>query len=221
MADRMRREAPTLDLPVDGYVRVSRVGDRKGDSYISPRDQEKRIRQVAKERGLTVVMHAPEENVSGGTMNRPVFNRIMKRIREGESGGVIVYTLDRFARNLTGGATALAEIAEHDAVFVSATEAEFDMTSASGRLVMQFHLMLAEYFRERTKESWANAVEYAVERGIHPAPYGAYGYDRVDRRLVPHALEAAFVREAFRRRVEERWPFNQIAAWLNAESPPR
>jgi hypothetical protein len=87
-----------LELPVDGYIRVSRVGDRSGESYISPDIQRNALEAWAAERGVELVVHEPEENVSGGTMDRPVFNRIMRRIRAKESGGIVVYKLDRFAR---------------------------------------------------------------------------------------------------------------------------
>lgn len=210
---------PLTDLPVDGYVRVSRVGDRSGDSYISPDVQRERIERLARDRGLELVMHEPDENESGGTMDRPTFNTIMRRIRDGESGGIIVYTLDRFARNLVGGYTLLTEIAERGAVFASATEPQFDFTTSSGRLMLQMHLMMAEYFRERQKETWAASVQSAVDRGIHVAGYGAFGYDRIDRRFVPNE-EAPFVVEAFDRRAAGE-PLETIAVWLNEHAGPQ
>lgn len=211
-----------MSPPVDGYIRVSRVGDREGDSYISPEVQVRAINKIAREKDLTVVMHEPEENVSGGTMDRPIFNEIMARIRSGESGGVLVYRLDRFARTLVGGYSALTEIASHNAIFASASEPQFDFTSPGGRLMLQMHLMMAEYFREVSKENWVVATSHAVERGVHPAPYGAYGYDRTDTGLlVVNLTEAEFVREAFRLRVEEHWTFPDIAKFLNQSAPAR
>lgn len=85
-------------MPFDGHIRVSRVGDRSGESYISPATQEKAIHDRAQRRGERVELNPPEENVSGGTMDRPILNTIMERIRGGESKGIVVYQLDRFAR---------------------------------------------------------------------------------------------------------------------------
>jgi DNA invertase Pin-like site-specific DNA recombinase len=84
---------PTLadpTLPIDGYIRVSRVGDRSGESYISPDVQRQAIERWAAERDVEIVLHEPEENVSGETMDRPVFNRLLARIRNGRSGGLVV-----------------------------------------------------------------------------------------------------------------------------------
>lgn len=209
-----------LSGPVDGYIRVSRVGDRGGESYISPDIQRRAIESWASERGVALVMHEPEENVSGGTMDRPVFNEITRRIRMGQSGGIVVYKLDRFARTMVGGLTALHELAERGALFASATEARFDFTTADGRMFMQMNLMLAEYFRERTKESWATSLAHAVERGVHIAPTVPYGYVKdLNKRLVPDEA-APFVREAFEKRVAG-WPWQRIASWLNGAAPRR
>jgi site-specific DNA recombinase len=209
-----------LDGPVDGYIRVSRVGDRSGESYISPAVQRKALEGWAAERDVPLVVHEPEENVSGATMDQPVFNRIMHRIRARESGGIVVYKLDRFARTLVGGLTTLNELTDHRALFASATEPLFDFTTADGRIFLQINLMMAEYFRERTKESWETSLTHAVSRGVHIAPDVPYGYVKdAAKRLVPDA-RAPFVTQAFERRARG-LPFQRIADWLNEDAPPR
>ena len=70
-------------LPLDGYVRVSKVGGRGGEGFISPDVQEKAIREWAARAGVEIVIQPHELDVSGGTMDRPVFNTIMERIRAG------------------------------------------------------------------------------------------------------------------------------------------
>src|SRR3954467_12700381 len=207
-----------LERPVDGYIRVSRVGDRGGESYISPDVQRRALESWAAERGIELVTHDPEENVSGATMDRPIFNAIMRRIRARESGGIVVYKLDRFARTLVGGLTTLNELTELSALFASATEPLFDFTTADGRIFLQMNLMMAEYFRERTKESWESSLTYAVSRGVHIAPGLPYGYRKDDsKRLVPDQA-APFVAAAYRRRTEGA-SYQAIADWLNDKAP--
>ena len=206
-----------MALPLSGYVRVSRVGDREGESFISPEVQERAIRDWAERQGLEVVMQPPELNVSGGTMDRPIFNKIMERVRHGESGGIVVYKTDRFARSLLGAITVMAELGEHGAIFASATEPELDYTTPSGRAFLQQMFVFAEYLRSTLKESWATAQRHATERGIHISPTVAPGYDRVAQRLVPNA-SAPFIAEAFRRRgAGETW--GEIANFLKGAVP--
>jgi hypothetical protein len=154
-------------------------------------------------------------------MDRPIFNRIMRRIRARESGGVVVYKLDRFARTLVGGLTTLNELTDHRAVFASATEPLFDFTTADGRIFLQINLMMAEYFRERTREGWETSLAHAVERGVHIAPDVPYGYLKdVDKRLIRDPGRAAWVARAFELRVEG-WPFQRIGEYLNEQAPGR
>jgi DNA invertase Pin-like site-specific DNA recombinase len=103
-------------------------------------------------------------------MDRPILNAIMERIRRGESRGIVVYRLDRFARTLIGGYTALSELVEHGGEFASASEPQFDFTMPQGRLFLQLSLGMADYFRELNKENWETAARSAVERGVHVAP---------------------------------------------------
>lgn len=206
-------------LPLDGYVRGSKVGGRQGEGFISPDVQERAVRDWAQRRGVEVVMQPHELNVSGGTMDRPVFNEILDRIRRGESGGVVVYKTDRFARSLLGAVSTLTEIAKHDATFASATEPTLDYSSPSGRAFLQQMFVFAEFLRSTLKESWATAQRHAtLERGIHISPNGYLGYDKgPDGRLVPNDEEPVLV-EAFRRRGRgESW--GAIAEWLNEAAP--
>jgi site-specific DNA recombinase len=175
-------------LPLDGYVRVSRVGARdQNDGFISPDVQENAIREWGNRSGVKVVIQPHELNVSGGTMDRPVWNEIMGRIQGGKSGGFVVYKLDRFARSLLGAITTLEEIGRHGATFASVTEPQLDYTTPAGRAFVQQLFVFAEFTRSTLKESWHVAQRHAIERGIHISPNGYLGYDTgPDRRLVPN-----------------------------------
>jgi DNA invertase Pin-like site-specific DNA recombinase len=61
-------------------------------------------------RGLEVVLQLHELNRSGGTIDRPVFNAITERVRNGRSGGIVVYKTERFARTLLGAVNTLAKL---------------------------------------------------------------------------------------------------------------
>jgi len=205
-------------LSVDGYVRVSQVGGRSGEGFISPDVQERAIRDWAQRQGVEVLVQPHELNVSGGTMERPIFGRIMERIRSGESGGLVVYKLDRFSRTLLGAVSTLAELGQHDALFASATEPALDYSSPAGRAFMHQMFVFAEFTRSTLKESWATSQRHAIERGIHISPNGYLGYDRgPDGRLVPNA-DAALVGEIFRSRAGgETW--NALASLLADRAP--
>lgn len=209
-----------MALHLDGYVRVSKVGGRdQTDGFISPDIQEQAIREWAERNGASITIQPHELNVSGGTMDRPVFNRVMERIRSGESDGVVVFKLDRFARTLLGAVGTLEELGKNGASFASATEPALDYTTPSGRAFVQQLFVFAEFTRSTLKESWATSQRYAIERGIHISPNGFFGYDSgSDRRLVPNEHDAPVAREMFLRRAGgEGW--GSLADWLNDVAP--
>jgi DNA invertase Pin-like site-specific DNA recombinase len=206
-----------MTLPLDGYVRVSKVGGRGGEGFISPEVQERAIREWAERSGVEVVIKPHELNVSGGTMDRPVFNEIMERIRQGKSGGIVVYKTDRFARSVQGATTTLAEIGKHNARFASASEPTLDYSSPHGQAFLNMLFVFAEFVRSSIKESWAVTQRNAIERGIHISPSNYFGYDRVDGRLVPNG-DGPTVREVFLRRgAGESW--GSLAEWLDEVAP--
>jgi site-specific DNA recombinase len=183
-------------LKLDAYVRVSKVAGREGASFISPSVQRERIDAWATLNGAELTWHEPELDVSGGGMRRPVFDLIMDRIRSGESGGVVVAKLDRFARTLVGALGVLEEFERQGAVLVSVAD-NIDLSTPMGRAFLRILLVFAELERDRISESWLTATSNAVDRGIHIAKFTPVGYEKMaDKRLAPSG-EAPAIHEAF------------------------
>ncbi|HEX5310105.1 MAG TPA: recombinase family protein [Solirubrobacteraceae bacterium] len=183
-------------LRLDAYVRVSQVRGRGGPSFISPEVQREQIERWAKAHGHSLTWHAPELDVSGGSMSRPIFDQIVGRIRSGQSDGVIVAKLDRFARTLVGALSTLEEFGRHGAVLVSVAE-NLDLSTPMGKAFLRILLVFAELERDRIAENWGTATHNAIARGVHITKFTPFGYDRApDKRLVPNA-DAPAVREIF------------------------
>jgi site-specific DNA recombinase len=127
-----------MGLPLDGYIRVSRVGARDQTyGFISPDVQESAIREWSARGGVEVVIQPHELNVSGGTMSRPVFGVILDRIRSRQSGGFVVYKLDRFARTVLGALNTVEDLGRHHATFASVSEPQLDYATPAGRAFVQ------------------------------------------------------------------------------------
>jgi site-specific DNA recombinase len=184
-----------ISKPLDIYVRVSRVGGREGESYITEAVQEERCRALAMARGLTVGQVFTDRDRSGGKMERPAFAEALARIERGESGGLIVARLDRFARTLLGGLQTLEEIREAGGVVLSA-EGDFDTSTNTGELVLNMMLTLAQFELRRIRESWEVARERAIERGVHIGGVPAGYRKREDGTLEPNEY-ADTIRQAF------------------------
>jgi site-specific DNA recombinase len=208
-----------IAAPLDIYVRVSDVRGRSGDSFISPKDQEERCRALAKARGYQVGEVFTDLDVSGGKMKRPQLDQAIARIEEGVSAGIIVAKLDRFARTLVGGLGTLEQINELGGAVIVA-DGEFDTSTATGELVLNMMLSLAQFELRRIKEAWVGAKRHAVASGIHIAPRIPPGYIRGDdRKLSPDPVYGAVVTAAFARAAQGE-KANKIAAFLTAEGLP-
>lgn len=181
---------------LDAYIRVSKVAGRAGESFISPTVQRERIEAWATLHDARLVWHEPELDVSGGRMDRPIFGQIMARVRAGDTGGVVVAKLDRFARTLVGALGTLEELERHDATLVSVQD-NLDLSTPVGKAFLRILLVFAELERDRISESWKTATASAIDRGIHIAKYTPVGYVKnADKRLQP-GPEAPAIREAF------------------------
>jgi len=165
---------------VAGYVRVSRVGKRKGDSFQSPPAQEDAIRAHCRARGLHLVEVVRELDESGGTMQRPKLQRLIREVEARKLAGIIVARIDRFARTLIGGVAALEQI--HAAGgFVQTVEGGIDTSTsggAMGELQLNLLLTLAQWERTTRAEGFEAAKQRAVARGVHISGTVPVGYLR-------------------------------------------
>lgn len=90
-----------------GYVRVSRVGHRGGDSFLSPELQRESIERVCHREGLELAEVVEELDKSGGDAARPLWNKAIERVERGEVGALVVWNLDRFSRSIVDGLNAI------------------------------------------------------------------------------------------------------------------
>jgi site-specific DNA recombinase len=182
-----------------GYVRVSRVAGREGESFISPAAQRERIEAHAKAAGHKVIDVLTDLDQSGGKYERPAFQEALARVERGEADGIIVARLNRFSRSVSDAARALERLEAVGGTLV-AVDLGMDTSTSGGRLMRNVLMALAEFELEVNRENWVTAMSAAVKRGVHGGNRPPLGYrKRDDGRLEPDA-NAKHVRELFRRR---------------------
>ena len=77
-----------MALKLDGYIRVSRIGGRAGEGYISPGVQREGIKRYASELDGEVVAWQDDQDYSGGNTDRPGFQTILDRLEAGLTDGI-------------------------------------------------------------------------------------------------------------------------------------
>jgi DNA invertase Pin-like site-specific DNA recombinase len=219
------RSTPPLTR-LDGYVRVSRVGGRSGDSFISPDVQRRQIQEWADRHGVTIAAWHEDLDQSGGTLRRPGFQAALARIEVGDTDGLIVPRLDRFGRSVPRIYEALERIHAAGGQLVSVAE-DFDLSTAAGKAHLNMLGMMAQYQRDLATEAWDVSNRTAIERGIHFTRVPPFGYKRVGPPnkngnptgpLVPEPATGPLVVELFTRRAG-RASWRQLADYLNEHAP--
>lgn len=184
---------------VDGYVRVSRVAGRNGESFISPDEQRREIERYASAHKLHIAAWHEDLDQSGGTLDRPAFQEALGRCRRGETGGIIAAKLDRLSRSTVGLGTLVKEAREGGWNLI-AVDFGLDLFSVNGKLVASVLASVAEWELDRHTGNWQAARRNFIERGV-PNGRAPVGYcKRPDGRLEVVEEEAVLVREAFRQR---------------------
>ncbi|HEV7766397.1 MAG TPA: recombinase family protein [Thermoanaerobaculia bacterium] len=150
------------------YLRVSTPKQGEGVSLITQREA---IAKFAANNRLEVVDWL-EEKESAAKRGRPVFGTILKKLREGKADGLIVYKVDRSARNLKDWAD-LGDLIDKGIPVHFAGEG-LDLATRSGRLAADIQAIIAADFVRNLREETNRGMQKRLEQGFFPlgAPIG-------------------------------------------------
>jgi site-specific DNA recombinase len=135
---------------------------------------------------------------SGGTMERPALQRLLRDVERGTIDVIVVYKVDRLSRSLTDFARIVEIFEQHSVSFVSVTQA-FNTTTSMGRLTLNILLSFAQFEREVIGERIRDKFRASRARGMWMGGVPPLGYDVRDRKLVVNETEAELVRLIFKR----------------------
>ena len=138
---------------------------------------------------------------SGGTLERPALQRLLRDIELGLVDVIVVYKIDRLSRSLMDFAKLVEVLDAHGVTFVSVTQS-FNTTTSMGRLTLNILLSFAQFEREVIGERIRDKFAASRARGMWMGGKVPLGYDVVARKLVVNQAEAARVRRVFELFVE-------------------
>ena len=153
--------------------------------------------------------------ISGGTLDRPGLQRLLRDIEAGLIDCIIVYKLDRLSRSLMDFSKLVEVFDANQVTFVSVTQS-FSTTTSMGRLTLNLLLSFAQFERELAGERSRDKVAASKARGMWMGGPPPLGYEVKDRKLVINDVEAAWVRRIFAGFVETR-SATKLVPMLQAE----
>ena len=167
-------------------------------------------------RGWIVKYVFVDEAQSGGTVERPKFQLMLQRARDGEFDVIVFWKLDRFCRSLVDLVNVEKMLRQWNVGLCSVTEF-IDTTTPVGRFNFRNLASVAELERELIGER-ARLGLYALAReGKWPNPHPPLGYDKdSDGRLVINRMEAELVNRIFKLYLAHK-STNHVAYLLNKD----
>ena len=137
---------------------------------------------------------------TGGNMERPAVQRLMKDIEAGKVDCVVVYKVDRLSRSLLDFARIMEAFDKNKIAFVSVTQ-QFNTSTSMGRLMLNVLLSFAQFEREIISERTRDKIAAARRKGKFAGGRPVLGYNLLSNPTGPKLLvnddEAAQVRAIF------------------------
>lgn len=154
------------------YERISRDDDLVGDSY-SIANQKKLLIKAAKEKGYSKIVHFCDDGISGVTMNRPEFQKMLHQLEMGMASAVFVKDLSRLGRNyLEVGRLTEEFFPEHDVRLVAVSD-NIDTCDGDDELAPIKNLFNEWYARDISRKRRAsNKIKGNSGIPLGPPPYG-------------------------------------------------
>lgn len=138
-------------MPTAIYSRKSKFTG-KGESIGNQIDLcREYIRLHSGEEAASAALIFEDEGFSGGNLNRPAFQQMLKAARSHEISAIVVYRLDRISRNISDFSALIEELSRLNVAFISIRE-QFDTGSPMGRAMMYIASVFSQLERETIAE---------------------------------------------------------------------
>lgn len=193
------------------YARYSSDNQREA----SIEGQIRECTSFAEKNGITVLRHYIDRAISAKTDNRPEFQNMIKDGNKKLFDMIIVWKLDRFARNRYDSARYKAQLKKNGVKVVSATEVISD--GAEGIILESMLEGFAEYYSVDLSEKVVrgmtdNALKCMFNGGTLPMGYviDAEQHFQIDPVTAPYILDAF-------KQYDEGATMTQIRDWLNEQ----
>lgn len=173
--------------------------------------------KYAAQNDIQIVRHYIDRAISGTSDNRPQFQQMIADSRHGNFEIVLVYKLDRFARNRYDSAIYKKKLRDNGARVVSATE---NITDSPEGIIMEGLLeAMDEYYSAELSRKMMRGKEESFQKGYYLNHVPPFGYKLVDRRLTIDEATAPLVPEIFRSYLDGK-RIGEISDDLNAKGIP-
>jgi site-specific DNA recombinase len=176
---------------------------------------EAHVKSQASQGWKALSQHYDGTAYSGGNLERPALQQLLKDIDAGLIDVIVVYKIDRLTRSLADFAKLVEAFDAKSISFVAVTQ-QFNTTTSMGRLTLNVLLSFAQFERELSSERVRDKVAASRRKGKWTGGTVPLGYDAKDKKLVINKAEAETVRYIFQRYLDVK-SFGKLVADLDAK----
>ncbi len=154
------------------FIYARKSTDREDNQVESLPDQLKVLNRLAKERELKIV-HTYKEAISAKIPHkRPEFDDMVKKLKEGKASGVLVWKVDRLARNFEEGGLIIQML--QDKVISRIVASDKECLPSDNVLMIAVDMGVATQYSKDLSQNVSRSVLSKFERGEYPsrAPIG-------------------------------------------------
>jgi site-specific DNA recombinase len=171
------------------------------------------IKSQASQGWRALPQHYDDPAYSGGNLDRPALQQLLRDIDAGRVDVIVVYKIDRLTRSLADFAKLVEAFDAKSISFVAVTQ-QFNTTTSMGRLTLNVLLSFAQFERELSSERVRDKVAASRRKGKWTGGTVPLGYDTKNKKLIINKTEAETVRYIFKRYLELK-SFGKLVADLD------
>jgi DNA invertase Pin-like site-specific DNA recombinase len=175
-----------------GYVRVST--EEQATQGVSLDAQMEKVKAYASLYDIELVEIIIDAGVSAKTIDRPGLKKALATLEAGEAEALVIVKLDRLTRSVRD-LDYLLEKYFADKFSLMSVQEQVDTRTASGRLVLNVLMSVAQWERETIGERTSQALQHKKAQGEHIGGVG-FGYQVTAKKLAQskdHEIVTAIV----------------------------
>lgn len=165
-----------------------------------------------------------DKGYSGGTTNRPEYQKMLELCKQGKIEKIITYKLDRISRSLLHFVLLLEELEKTHTELVSCTE-HFSSKSEMGVMIMKLLIMFAEMERKNIRVRIRDNYYARGEKGFYLGGIAPFGYKKIPLTVMGKKTsgyeinpnEEKIITKIYNLYVFENNSLNAVCKWLNSE----
>lgn len=204
-------------IKVVGYCRVS-TDNQKEEGTIEI--QVKEIQDYCFKNNFTLVNIFKDEGVSGGLETRPALTELFSFLENSkEVKGVVIYKLDRLARDLYIQELLFKKLEEIDKVVISTKEQNLDSNDPMRKAFRQFMGIVSELEKSFISMRLSGGRINKAKKGKYAGGGIALGYKSVDKDLTISEFNKETIKTIYKMRKGKK-SLREIARVLNSSNTP-